>query len=332
LLLSIPAGAAPLETDAELFDFCMAAAGWRMPDGFALQGFLRDDLNADGVVDVVAVLRHSAGFRMMAIFLSGLDGYRVLESAHSLPPDYGNGADPLLGVEIASGQIVLVIGGGANGEQRQSRYIFAENDGRFALVALSTTLWDKDSGLAEQHRFDFSAGEYSTVIGRMSGDAFMPEGVRQTNLFTPEAVADCLEHFDIGGFPVTWEAFVLQGDNGSAAPEPTALIYCSVCGRSFPEGQAFREHVCDEESWTSLVCAECGQEFESEQALAGHPCAASAPKTVVCAACGESFAEPIELVNHVCISYPTQGLMYCDVCGRSYPEGEAFRNHQCVAE
>ena len=136
---------------------------------------------------------------------------------------------------------------------------------------------------------------------------------------------------------------------------------CESCGRFYPTGNVFRNHICAGE-WPQLsattapkatkkpsatkkpasqseteyaYCEVCGGWYEAGNVFRNHVCVpqqASEPEMVYCDICGGWYEEGNVFRNHVCV--PQQAsepeMVYCDICGGWYEEGNVFRNHVCV--
>ena len=87
--------------------------------------------------------------------------------------------------------------------------------------------------------------------------------------------------------------YALDSANGTQDPSAPGQAYCIYCGKYYPEGDAFWNHVCP----------------ARDAAIAG----------------GE---EAIDSVNGT-QDPSAPGQAYCIYCGQYYPEGNEFRNHIC---
>jgi len=355
---------APLETDAALFSFCCEASGFEAPQGYALEGFRRLDLNGDGVTDVVAVLREgAAGGRLLVVMLSGPAGYGVTENPRALPA--ASGSDPLYGVE-ADVDCIKVYTRENRGEQLRSEYVFARDGERFALSRLTTLRWDEASGSAERERFDFALADTSVAPGTVESDTFSAAGDVERFAFEADTYATTLDLFEIDALPKTLEAFAeravpvlapagaepfqAQGARREANGEeeaPQALpeaprfkgdapdtLTCAACGGQYLEGEEFRNHACvPQEPERASRCGACGEAFDSEEALWAHACESAGKakgEKAQCPKCGEWFPAGEEFDGHACRSLkPT--MVQCAACGGWFAEGSAFRNHVCVS-
>lgn len=290
----------PMETAEDVFAVCCEVAGYMPPSGYALEGFRREDINADGVTDAAIVLAHDNGSRLLVLLLSSSSGYTITESNWALPSAYGAQEDTLTGIELSEGMITLHTGGGA-ATRYANEYVFAEARGQVMLRALSSIIWDTATGSATRSVFDFAGGSHWSVSGSMAQGDFMPGGPEETHLFTLDDERLGLKGFVIDSFPVTWEAF-------------SAVYSDAVAVGAFASPAQSADEAPE----------------ETEPPIAEDTPPPEAPAGIICDVCGQTFMDENEFRGHLCVSYPTEGLVYCDVCGNWFAEGEAFRDHSCV--
>ena len=124
-------------------------------------------------------------------------------------------------------------------------------------------------------------------------------------------------------------------------------VQCEMCGRFYPAGNIFRNHICVGE-WPSLkaddgtqlvLCERCGGWFEAGNIFRNHICTGAQTNRsvqlglslVFCEKCGGWFEEGNEFRNHVCAGAQEPAeLVQCEKCGGWYEAGNIFRNHICA--
>ena len=117
-------------------------------------------------------------------------------------------------------------------------------------------------------------------------------------------------------------------------------VQCEMCGRFYPAGNIFRNHICagawpmlKVEDGTELVlCERCGGWFEEGNIFRNHVCSgAEEPAELVqCERCGGWYEAGNIFRNHVCVGAESETeLAYCELCGGWYEVGNVFRNHVC---
>lgn len=344
----------PLETDTNLFALCCTVSQWNIPDGWTLEGFRRDDLNTDGLIDVVAVLRQSNGSeRMLVIMLSVGNGYTVTQYEGVLPAASG---DLFKGVQIGADSITLQMWGGEADGFRQT-YVFTRDGQQFYLTEVVVFRWDTATGDGAREYFDLAGGQYFTVNGRVVNGQFEPLNSGEQQQIALTRIS--MDEFRLASFSTDISTYGLTKDNGPGSAD-TQLILCDVCGGWYAEGEAFRNHECIAvKSPVQVQCRVCLNWYDEGDTFANHVCVPStvpemvqcdvcgnwykkgdvydthvcdAPKKQVqCQLCGGWYEEGDAFANHVCTPYPAGNLVYCDVCGGWYAEGEDFRNHECKA-
>lgn len=124
-------------------------------------------------------------------------------------------------------------------------------------------------------------------------------------------------------------------------------VQCEMCGRFYPAGNIFRNHICvgawpmlKVEDGTELVlCERCGGWYEAGSIFRNHICSGAQEQQsaqlglslAFCERCGGWFEEGNIFRNHVCsgAEEPAE-LVQCERCGGWYEAGNIFRNHVCV--
>lgn len=105
---------------------------------------------------------------------------------------------------------------------------------------------------------------------------------------------------------------------------------CESCGRFYPTGNVFRNHICAGE-WPQLSAATAPKATKKPSATK-KPASQSETEYAYCEVCGGWYEAGNVFRNHVCV--PQQAsepeMVYCDICGGWYEEGNVFRNHVCV--
>lgn len=117
-------------------------------------------------------------------------------------------------------------------------------------------------------------------------------------------------------------------------------VQCEMCGRFYPAGNIFRNHICagawpmlKVEDGTELVlCERCGGWYEAGSIFRNHICVGAESETELayCELCGGWYEVGNVFRNHVCsgMEEPAE-LVQCERCGGWYEAGNIFRNHIC---
>ena len=139
--------------------------------------------------------------------------------------------------------------------------------------------------------------------------AFVPDGEGGVLVF--ELWGNLQRSDDLSGLLLNMLSTVAL--NGDAYTE---YVQCEFCGRFYPAGNIFRNHICVGE-WPMLSAAD-----ETE--------------LVYCERCGGWYEAGNVFRNHICSGEWTQDavqedpeLVYCERCGGWYEAGNIFRNHIC---
>jgi hypothetical protein len=320
--------AAVLETDPELFAIIVGVANWEVPNGYRMEGFLRTDLNGDGITDAIVLLENpSDHVRTIAIVMSDPDGYHVVQGEQAMPLGAID-AGVFAGINAGADYIALYTQG-LHHECFQNEYLFSRNGSQFSLSKITSIQWRLESPDATKSTFDFTNGEYIQKNGTMGNDGFSA---------TSEAKYDLPDHMHpeslAYNMPVTWNELAAGASADNQARDPAESIFCNACEQYFPTGDAFRNHWCaaEPQRMEPLVCTACDKTFESYNALQHHICIPHGSEKIACGICGHSFSNDESYQNHICISYLDSNSVYCDLCDGWYAEGEVFRSHLCVPE
>lgn len=323
-----------LETDADLFTMICDITHWNVPSGFEMEGFLRTDLNSDGITDaVVTLIRQSDNRRMLAVIMSDETGYRIVENDNALPVK-GIDGDSFAGINAGADYIALYTQGN-EAYSFENEYLFTRNGNDFSLKELSSTQWEASSGQGIQNIFNFETGQHVLVSGVLQGNDFVPITQDLTHDFSVSGFSSPLDTFGVENIPVTWEDFSkTAGINAeqSIELEPVEKIYCNACAKYFTTGDEFRNHQCVPEVQLPelVICEICEKQFIDDEAFLNHICIDQLAETIVCDICGLQFKQSDDYNTHVCVSYPEENLVYCDGCSQWYAEGEVFRDHVCT--
>ena len=123
-------------------------------------------------------------------------------------------------------------------------------------------------------------------------------------------------------------------------------VQCEICGRFYPAGNIFRNHICVG-AWPTLkadggaelvLCELCGGWYEAGNVFRNHICSGAQESKssqldldlVYCELCGGWYEAGNVFRNHICsgAEEPVE-LVQCELCGGWYEAGNVFRNHIC---
>lgn len=196
-----------LETDETAFTLAISLAGWRIPRGYHLEGYLRGDINSNERIDTAAVLRRDDDSgRALVVLLSGAYGYTILTYATALPtPDATNA---LHGIDIAR-DLLSIYTKDEDAEPCATTYSFALTDGGFSLASAQAIRWEAGEGdrPATRETFDYAEGWYLRQEGTISGNLFTASGDETSASFLPDTYGPPLDTFNIATFPTDWDGF-----------------------------------------------------------------------------------------------------------------------------
>lgn len=154
--------------------------------------------------------------------------------------------------------------------------------------------------------------------------AFVPDGadgVFVFSLFWCEDRADDLE-----GVLLNMLSTVEPGYEQSVE-----YAQCDLCGRFYPTGNIFRNHICVGQK--PALSSEAGTAPTATPKASGQ----TEPEYVYCEVCGGSYEAGNVFRNHICVPQQAETetetepeYVYCEICGGWYEAGNVFRNHVCV--
>lgn len=211
-----------METDPGAFEAFLGAAGWQTPAGYTLEAFVRGDLSRDDHDDsaVASLLAADGQARLLTVYIGNPFDRHAFTSLTALP---AGGAGTFLGFTAAPGFFTLHTGA----ESDRAAYTFGYHGERFYLDSVIHIRWDSVTMAATEQAFQLDTGSYVQARGRIADGLFTADSIQARHPFDADRAIITLEDFDIGAFPLDWDAFLAML-NGRAAPtarptnQPTA--------------------------------------------------------------------------------------------------------------
>lgn len=329
-LLSAPAsateGAAPLNTDLNTFTAKAQAAGWTLPEGWTLLGFIEADFAGNGQAGLAALLHGEGGKHVLLTILQGV----ATQYPDAFPADGAGAAWGEFSPSLASGDKALILtiqGQGTDAYAARFTFTATEQHG-FLLSEVLHQRWDAQTGQAMQNHFSLPQGRHTLSYGSMSTGAFQATSTQAEHSFTPGLYPIGLANFKMDGFPTDWDGFnwmlmSLSPIDGNAA-KTTAKATSNATRQPTKKPSPTKTAEPAPGSW--VTCPVCGETYHSGT---WHQCPGNdiiVGGWVTCPVCGERYHGG---TWHQCPGDDggfVGGPVTCDVCGETYNGGTW---HQC---